>query len=243
MNIVSFSGGKDSTAMLLRMIELNYQIDKVVFADTTLEYPEMYDWINKIDKIVKEKIGINIERTYPSHSFDEHFYGCFTKGKLKGRRRGFPLRKPQPCYWTLYGKKYPTRKAHGKNNIIYMGIAVDEKKRTKSKIYQKQKNKYKFPLVEWNWTEQDCYNYLLNKKLPHPFRKIRTGCWLCPNHSIKTLKMLYNNYPKLWKKLKQYEADSPQGFKPNLKLKDIEYKVKQEKRQKTINDFKDERIN
>ena len=30
---VSFSGGKDSTAMLLRLIELDEKIDAIVFAD------------------------------------------------------------------------------------------------------------------------------------------------------------------------------------------------------------------
>jgi len=42
MNIVSFSGGKDSTAMLLRMIELDMSIDKIIFVDTGLEFPELY---------------------------------------------------------------------------------------------------------------------------------------------------------------------------------------------------------
>ena len=51
MNIVSFSGGKDSSAMLLRMVELNYDIDYVIFADTILEFPEMYEWIDKIEQM------------------------------------------------------------------------------------------------------------------------------------------------------------------------------------------------
>ncbi len=32
--IVSFSGGKDSTAMLLRMLEENVQVDEILFCDT-----------------------------------------------------------------------------------------------------------------------------------------------------------------------------------------------------------------
>lgn len=34
--VVSFSGGKDSTAMLLHMIELGEHIDEVISADTGL---------------------------------------------------------------------------------------------------------------------------------------------------------------------------------------------------------------
>lgn len=37
--VVSFSGGKDSTAMLLRLLELNYPIDEVVCCDTYKEFP------------------------------------------------------------------------------------------------------------------------------------------------------------------------------------------------------------
>lgn len=40
---VSLSGGKDSTAMLLLMIERGMPIDMVLSADTGMEFPEMYE--------------------------------------------------------------------------------------------------------------------------------------------------------------------------------------------------------
>ena len=36
LNMVSFSGGKDSTAMLLRMLEEGMQVDIILFCDTGL---------------------------------------------------------------------------------------------------------------------------------------------------------------------------------------------------------------
>ena len=57
-NIVAFSGGKDSTAMLLKMIESNMKIDEIVFADTTFEFPELYEYIEKIEKHIGRKITI-----------------------------------------------------------------------------------------------------------------------------------------------------------------------------------------
>lgn len=33
MNVLSWSGGKDSTAMLIRALELGYQIDDIIFID------------------------------------------------------------------------------------------------------------------------------------------------------------------------------------------------------------------
>ena len=51
-HIVSFSGGKDSTAMLLKMIENNMLIDDIIFLDTTVEFPEMYEHISKVEKYI-----------------------------------------------------------------------------------------------------------------------------------------------------------------------------------------------
>ncbi len=39
---VSLSGGKDSTCLLLLMIERGLPIDAVIWADTGMEFPEMY---------------------------------------------------------------------------------------------------------------------------------------------------------------------------------------------------------
>ena len=47
--IVSFSGGKDSTAMLLRLLEEKWPVDMILFVDTGLEFPAMYDHIDKVD--------------------------------------------------------------------------------------------------------------------------------------------------------------------------------------------------
>ena len=46
---VSLSGGKDSTAMLLLMIERGVPIDAVLYADTGMEFPEMYGHLQKLD--------------------------------------------------------------------------------------------------------------------------------------------------------------------------------------------------
>lgn len=51
-HIVSFSGGKDSTAMLLMMLEKEMQIDDIVFMDTGVEFPEMYEHIEKVETYI-----------------------------------------------------------------------------------------------------------------------------------------------------------------------------------------------
>ena len=55
-HIVSLSGGKDSTAMLLMMLEKNMQIDDIVFCDTGVEFPQMYRHLDKLQKHINKKI-------------------------------------------------------------------------------------------------------------------------------------------------------------------------------------------
>ena len=55
-HIVSFSGGKDSTAMLLMMLEKGLQIDDIVFTDTGVEFPEMYEHIEKVEQYINRKV-------------------------------------------------------------------------------------------------------------------------------------------------------------------------------------------
>jgi len=51
-HIVSFSGGKDSTAMLLRMLENGMKIDEIIYCDTTKEFPNMIEHIEKVKKYI-----------------------------------------------------------------------------------------------------------------------------------------------------------------------------------------------
>ena len=66
-HIVSFSGGKDSTAMLLMMLEKGMKIDEIIFLDTTVEFPEMYEHINKVEKY----IGRTITKLKTENDFEQ----------------------------------------------------------------------------------------------------------------------------------------------------------------------------
>lgn len=59
---VSLSGGKDSTAMLLLMIERGMPIDMVLSADTGMEFPEMYEHLAKLDE---HCLPLSCSRSYP----------------------------------------------------------------------------------------------------------------------------------------------------------------------------------
>ena len=55
--IVSFSGGKDSTCMLRMMLDKGMQVDYILFCDTGLEFPQMYDHVKKVDEYIQKPMG------------------------------------------------------------------------------------------------------------------------------------------------------------------------------------------
>jgi 3'-phosphoadenosine 5'-phosphosulfate sulfotransferase (PAPS reductase)/FAD synthetase len=204
-SIVSFSGGKDSTAMLLIMLEKSIKIDEIVFADTLLEFPEMYEYIDKIER----HIGRSIKKIKPRKTFFDWFYGEFTKGNRVGEMCGFPKLNSH-CYWSREVKDYALKR-YCYGNIIHMGIAFDEAHRAK----EHPKFIANYPLLEWGMTEKDCLDYLKKIDLVNPLYDIfhRTGCWLCPKQNKQSLIQLKNKYPKYWEQILKLEKESPIGFK------------------------------
>lgn len=64
--MVSLSGGKDSTAMLLMMVERGEQIDEVVTCDTGKEWQGLYDHIDKLER----ETGIRFTRLKAEKTFE-----------------------------------------------------------------------------------------------------------------------------------------------------------------------------
>ena len=200
---LNFSGGKDSTAMLLRLIEIGERPDKVVFADTLMEYPEMYEFIDRVERHINQKII----RTKPNHTFLEWFFGEITKGKLKGRIRGFPY-VVIPCWYQREAKVIPLEKEN-KGYTRLIGFCRGEEKRIL------KDDNFRYPLMEWRWDERKCLDYCKEKGMLNPlYSKFkRLGCWCCPKQRRSELMILKRDYPALWRILRQLEEISPNGFK------------------------------
>ena len=150
---VSLSGGKDSTAMLLLMIERGMPIDMVLYADTGMEFPEMYAHIAKLDAYLYEQRGIHITILRHPQGFE---YLMFDEPKTKPKSienrvrlgvplfgNGWPGIRVRWCTGALKTKlidKEVKRLKGELGAIHYIGIAADEAWRCKGE---------KYPLVEW----------------------------------------------------------------------------------------------
>jgi 3'-phosphoadenosine 5'-phosphosulfate sulfotransferase (PAPS reductase)/FAD synthetase len=210
-HIVSFSGGKDSTAMLLLLLEQNKPIDEVVFFDAgSWDFPEMRHHIDKVEKYT----GVKITRLQAQKSFDYWMFEHLVEnGKNKGRAGyGFPSVKLRWCT----REKIRTINNYISNNYktisTYIGYAFDEQ-------WRANKNKDKsniYPLIESEISENQtlamCYNYGFTwDGLYEHFRRV--SCWCCPLQRISELRKLYNLYPDLWKKLEDMQKRTNSYFR------------------------------
>ena len=145
---VSLSGGKDSTAMLLLMIERDMPIDVVLTADTGMEFPEMYEHIQKLDDLLYRERGIHITTLRHPMGFE---WLMFEEPKVKqssieNRQRlgvslygnGWPGARVRWCTGQLKTHlihKEVNRLKKERNALHYVGIAADEPKRIKDDQY------------------------------------------------------------------------------------------------------------
>ena len=218
---VSLSGGKDSSYLLLRMIERGMPIDAVLSADTGMEFPEMYDHLEKMDGLLHRERGIHITTLRHPKGFE---WLMFEEPKqkpktLENRARlgippcgnGWPGIRVRWCTGQLKThliSKEVNRLKQEKNALHYVGIAADEAQRCKGEQY---------PLVDWGVTEaqalQGCYDRGFDfgglYEIYH-----RASCWCCPFQRIDELRKLRKHHPELWAKLIELDRRARAQFGP-----------------------------
>ena len=229
-HIVSWSGGKDSSAMLIRMVEEGMPIDDIVFievmATPTLggELPEMYEYIGKMERYIGRKITV----VRSVLDFDTVFHQAYQKGQRTGTIYGFPLTCGAWCNDRL---KLRTIRKHYKTygeHIRYIGIAADELKRL-----ARLEACCRAPLAEWGMTEQDCVDFLKKREMLNPlYQKFkRLGCWFCVKQGLASLCVLRRDYPEYWAMLLEWDKESPRTFKPRYTVSELEQRFSLEDRQ------------
>ena len=124
--IASFSGGKDSVAMVLKLIEKNEPLDRIAYIDIGLEFGEQNNMIKICERKFKElKPDLIFDRIKPQKTFEEYFYTVKKKGKFKGQIYGWPFTAGFNSWCNDRLKQRPFRKYQKQfegNEIIYLGI-------------------------------------------------------------------------------------------------------------------------
>ena len=227
--IASVSFGKDSLAMLLKLIELQYPLDEVVFYDTGMEFKAIYNIRDKIIEILKEK-NIKFTELKPKCEFCYKMFDKPVKAKNGTTHYGYSWCGGR-CRWGTTEKLVAVEK-YCKGAVEYVGIAVDEPKR----LEKERKGNKQFPLAEWNMTEKDCLKYCYDKGFNWLEDGVelysildRVSCWCCANKNLKELKNYYLYLPKYWQKLKDLQSRTDRPFKYNkYTIFDLETKFNSE---------------
>lgn len=227
-HIASCSGGKDSVAMVLRLLEFNYPLDEVVFYDNGMEFNAIYDTLDKISAIVSER-GIKYTVLRPAYDFEYQMFYKPVKGR-NGMHNGYSWCGGR-CRWGTTDKLRYIRN-YCKDAVQYVGIAADEPKR-----FEKAKHEKKvLPLVEWGMTEADCLEYCkqngffwIENGVPLYDILDRVSCWCCANKNLKELKNIRTHLPQYWEKLKSLQAKTDRPMKGDGKsVFDLEKRFEKE---------------
>ena len=231
--IANFSGGKDSTYLLLELIRRGLPLDLVLNVDTGMEFPAMYRHIDRVERELLVPDGLPLVRLKAERSFEEWMLEAARPGRTPGY--GWPGAMARWCTGQL--------KLHIINNFSttlpadvelhqYIGFAVDEQYRLKRKTNQSKRKHY--PLVEWGITEAQALEgcrqagYTWDGLYDH---FSRVSCWCCPLQSLDELRALYRGFPELWAKLRalddralaQFGWDNPYArFRPHESVRMLE---------------------
>lgn len=212
MNILSFSGGKDSTFLLLELIRRKYPLDEVVFFDTGWEFPVMYEHIKKCKKIC-EQHGIKFVTLRGKKLFDYLMFETKVNERGGGIHYGYSWC-GGACRWGTTEKQKALDEYAEQNigSIVYIGIAADETKRL-----EKERADFKrFPLAEWGITEAECLQGCYEKGFDWGgmYKYLdRLSCKFCKNKNLKELRNIRKHYPTVWEELKDYQRRTNRAYK------------------------------
>lgn len=231
--IASVSFGKDSLAMLLRLIKEKEPLDEVIFYDTGMEFKVIYKIRDKILEILKNE-HIKYTELKPKQSFEYTMFEKPVKHRNGTCSKGYSWCGGR-CRWgtTEKNKAISTylKNNYGNNYIEYIGIASDETERIRYDNIHKS-----YPLVKWSMTEIDCLLYCYKHGFNWDEDGIllyeildRVSCWCCANKNLKELRNYYKHLPTYWNKLKEFQRRTSRPFKNNkYTIFDLEERFKQE---------------
>lgn len=212
MICANLSGGRDSSAMVVKWLEQGEKLDYVLFCDTGFEFAEMYDYIEQLDSYLQKRFGIAITRLDSSGEIERWgFCEPIMRGERAGQYRGIPRRLGKD-YCTRETKIKPSKKIvlsksrERFRNTVLIGYTHTEVQRRRVSNLDYAIARY--PLHEWGWNERECEEFLRARGIANPLYRhfSRTGCFLCPKQSMRSLFKLYKHYPQYFAKMKEWET-------------------------------------
>lgn len=194
-NAVTFSGGKDSLAVLLLALKVFDKSElEIFFNNTGIEFPETLEYIEK----VQQKIDKEIKTT---NAGDIFWQGL--------EEFGPPARDYRWCCKTC--KLGPIAKYIKENHEEETVLVFGGDRKFESKNRHDRGRTWKNPWIPneegispiFQWKALEVWLYIFKEDFPYnelyeDFDRI--GCWLCPASSLAEISLIKETHPDLWEK-------------------------------------------
>ncbi len=195
MNVVSFGGGVNSSAMLIGMYERGIPADLILFADTGGEKPETYAHRDAFSKWLKShgfppilKVD-DSRKTLEQECLDGQtlpsivvgMRSCSDKYKMRPQKRFIAELHEAREIWE-----------RGESITRFIGFDAGEPWRVKNAESKRYTNR--FLLIEWGWDRDECLKAFARHSLPVP---PKSSCFFCPEMQEWEIVELSQNHPEL----------------------------------------------
>lgn len=215
--VLSYGGGVNSVALLLRMLREGEIPDLVVFADTGEERPETYAYIRERVAPYCAQYGIPFETVSKGQRLVDYYR----------ENRVVPSIEKRDCSSKF---KHDVVRRHLrslgiKKATILIGIAWDESHRERKSDVQWLRNR--FPLLEWRMTRKDCLAEIAAHGWPSPGK---SACMGCPLGGKRGAVALLKEHPEefaRWRAMEEAGRRYPEmTVIPNVRLAWVERAVR-----------------
>ncbi len=189
MHVVALSGGHDSSALALRLAEIEPRPYTYVCTPTGDELPEMFaHWRSLGEMLGKRIVPVMASTGLRGMIREEKMLPNFRARWCTRRAKIEPYRKwlsaHTPC-------------------VSYVGLRADEEGRAGGAYSDIEGVQMRFPLREWGWGEAEVQNYLNTRGVIVPER---TDCARCYHQRLGEWWRLWNDHRDIWDTAEEDEA-------------------------------------
>jgi 3'-phosphoadenosine 5'-phosphosulfate sulfotransferase (PAPS reductase)/FAD synthetase len=192
IHVVALSGGKDSTAMALRLADVEPHAYTYLCTPTGAELPDMLDHWRHLEALLGTPLTRLTNGTLDSWI---QFYDALPSWRMRWCTRHLKI---EPCIAFL--------KRHAPATL-YVGLRADEEER--QGLYGEHAI-YRYPLREWGWGLAEVRGYLRERGVIIP---TRTDCDRCPYQRLGEWKALWREHPDRYAEAEAQEAQVGATFR------------------------------